>query len=400
MRFAEGHARRAPSIAALVFSAALLTKLACRRRRHLPRCPSPPLPPSPAAHRLGRAQTTPVPDASSLCSCLRRRHAAAARRSARLALQGPGHPADWRRQQHRLLQRRASRLSRVSRHPPAAVQWRQLGGQAAVYTLQGQGLWRKLPPGRPPDRGGLRGLRGAGGCLAGAGARWWRRLASALHCTAHQACPAAACSASQRCLLRLLLQQADATAPSPFAAAASPQVFDSGSRTLLRQFKGGHKAPVHVAKFAADQQHVLTGGDDGLLILWDVISGQQVSAGQQHWAAIGSTGQHWAARGSTGQHGAARGSTGHHWTPLGSGGGMHQRRRSCRLSHVFPASGGAAKRAGSAVAAAVAGLCRSPHAICVLLLAAVQVSNFRGHSDYIRSAALSPASEDVWATSR
>jgi hypothetical protein len=34
-------------------------------------------------------------------------------------------------------------------------------------------------------------------------------------------------------------------------------------------------------------------------------------------------------------------------------------------------------------------------AVCV----AVQVSNFRGHSDYIRSAALSPASEDVWATS-
>ena len=53
------------------------------------------------------------------------------------------------------------------------------------------------------------------------------------------------------------------------------QVFDSGSRTLLRQFKG-HKAPVHVARFAADQLHVLSGGDDGLLALWDVTSGHQV----------------------------------------------------------------------------------------------------------------------------
>jgi U3 small nucleolar RNA-associated protein 15 len=55
------------------------------------------------------------------------------------------------------------------------------------------------------------------------------------------------------------------------------QVFDSGSRALLRQLKG-HKAPVHVARFAADQLHVLSGGDDGVVAVWDVTSGQQVSS--------------------------------------------------------------------------------------------------------------------------
>lgn len=52
-------------------------------------------------------------------------------------------------------------------------------------------------------------------------------------------------------------------------------MFDAGSRTLLRQFKG-HRAPVHVARFAADQLHVVTGGDDGVVALWDITSGQQV----------------------------------------------------------------------------------------------------------------------------
>lgn len=54
------------------------------------------------------------------------------------------------------------------------------------------------------------------------------------------------------------------------------QIFDSGSRALLRQLKA-HKAPVHVARFAADQLHVLSGGDDGMVATWDVTSGQQVS---------------------------------------------------------------------------------------------------------------------------
>lgn len=39
------------------------------------------------------------------------------------------------------------------------------------------------------------------------------------------------------------------------------QVFDANSRTLLRQLKG-HRRPVHVARFALDRLHVLSGSDD------------------------------------------------------------------------------------------------------------------------------------------
>lgn len=55
------------------------------------------------------------------------------------------------------------------------------------------------------------------------------------------------------------------------------KVFDSSSRLLLRQFKG-HKAPVHVVGFTENQLHVLSGGDDGLVALWDITSGQRVSS--------------------------------------------------------------------------------------------------------------------------
>ena len=113
--------------------------------------------------------------------------------------------------------------------------------------------------------------------------------ACSLRCAACQACLTAGCGARQRCcvgcaLLALQRPLTPHTHTHTHAPCLPPllltcaQVFDAGSRTLLRQFKGGHKAPVHVAKFAADQQHVLTGGDDGLLILWDVTSGQQVGA--------------------------------------------------------------------------------------------------------------------------
>jgi WD40 repeat protein len=152
------------------------------------------------------------------------------------------------------------------------------------------------------------------GPLAGGGGGWrcLGAVVAALHCIALliSLVPLlAGASRSAACWAAFPLPVADATALSlPLCRRFPPQVFDSGSRTLLRQFKGGHKAPVHVAKFAADQQHVLTGGDDGLLILWDVISGQQVSTGQQHWPAApgSSTGQQqWtAALGSTGGCGA------------------------------------------------------------------------------------------------
>lgn len=44
------------------------------------------------------------------------------------------------------------------------------------------------------------------------------------------------------------------------------QVFDVGSRAVLRQLKG-HQRPVHVARFSPDKLHVLSGGDDATVRL-------------------------------------------------------------------------------------------------------------------------------------
>lgn len=53
------------------------------------------------------------------------------------------------------------------------------------------------------------------------------------------------------------------------------QVFDAGSRSVLRQLKG-HSRPVHVTRFASDKTHVLSGGDDVTLRWWDLSSGKQL----------------------------------------------------------------------------------------------------------------------------
>lgn len=53
------------------------------------------------------------------------------------------------------------------------------------------------------------------------------------------------------------------------------QVFDAGSRTVLRQFKG-HKRPCHVTRFSPDRLHVLSGGDDVTVRWWDMASGAQL----------------------------------------------------------------------------------------------------------------------------
>lgn len=53
------------------------------------------------------------------------------------------------------------------------------------------------------------------------------------------------------------------------------QVFDANSRSVLRQLKG-HQRPVHVTRFAPDKTHVMSGGDDVTLRLWDISSGKQV----------------------------------------------------------------------------------------------------------------------------
>lgn len=105
--------------------------------------------------------------------------------------------------------------------------------------------------------------------------------------TLHFQVPVPACAAFPTCICLNLafcmrsarLWQRGALSSFAFAACLSLQVFDAGSRTLLRQFKG-HKAAVHVARFAADSLNVVTGGDDGLVLMWDVTSGQQVRG---HW---------------------------------------------------------------------------------------------------------------------
>lgn len=59
------------------------------------------------------------------------------------------------------------------------------------------------------------------------------------------------------------------------------RVFDTESRTLLRQLTG-HKRPVHVTEFAADTSHVVSGGDDATVRLWDITTGQQTSRFDGH----------------------------------------------------------------------------------------------------------------------
>lgn len=59
------------------------------------------------------------------------------------------------------------------------------------------------------------------------------------------------------------------------------QVFDAGSRSLLRQFKG-HKRPVHFTRYAKDKIHVLSAGDDATVRWWDVAAQEAVSVMTEH----------------------------------------------------------------------------------------------------------------------
>jgi len=59
------------------------------------------------------------------------------------------------------------------------------------------------------------------------------------------------------------------------------QLFDMGSRTVMRQFVGHSKA-VHVAKFAADGARLFTASDDGRAVCWDVAGEAQVCALEGH----------------------------------------------------------------------------------------------------------------------
>jgi U3 small nucleolar RNA-associated protein 15 len=63
--------------------------------------------------------------------------------------------------------------------------------------------------------------------------------------------------------------------PDPDPDPGPWQVFDAGSRGVLRQFKA-HKRPTRVARFAPDKLHVLSGSDDVTVRWWDVTSGAQL----------------------------------------------------------------------------------------------------------------------------
>jgi WD40 repeat protein len=59
------------------------------------------------------------------------------------------------------------------------------------------------------------------------------------------------------------------------------QVFDAGSRSVLRQFKG-HARPCQVVRWSPDKLHLLSGSDDVTLRWWDITQGTQLA----RWGAL------------------------------------------------------------------------------------------------------------------
>ncbi|KAI8319199.1 WD40 repeat-like protein [Martensiomyces pterosporus] len=59
------------------------------------------------------------------------------------------------------------------------------------------------------------------------------------------------------------------------------QVFDVGSRAILRTFKG-HTDPVHITRFLPNKVHVLSGSDDKTVRVWDIPSQTAVNEFTDH----------------------------------------------------------------------------------------------------------------------
>ncbi|TPX56790.1 hypothetical protein PhCBS80983_g04273 [Powellomyces hirtus] len=64
-------------------------------------------------------------------------------------------------------------------------------------------------------------------------------------------------------------------------ATGQVQLFDLGSRAILRTMKG-HDGPVHVAKFSPDHMQVLSGSDDKTVRVWDVATEKEVAIFSEH----------------------------------------------------------------------------------------------------------------------
>ncbi|RDD45049.1 U3 small nucleolar RNA-associated protein 15-like protein [Trichoplax sp. H2] len=59
------------------------------------------------------------------------------------------------------------------------------------------------------------------------------------------------------------------------------QVFDTHSRTVLRQLHG-HKRAAHVARFAMNNLHIISASDDKLVRCWDLPTGKEVVIFDEH----------------------------------------------------------------------------------------------------------------------
>jgi U3 small nucleolar RNA-associated protein 15 len=59
------------------------------------------------------------------------------------------------------------------------------------------------------------------------------------------------------------------------------QVFDVGTRAILRSFRG-HTGAVRVTRFAADQTHVISMSDDKTVRYWDLTTEQSIATIHAH----------------------------------------------------------------------------------------------------------------------
>lgn len=62
----------------------------------------------------------------------------------------------------------------------------------------------------------------------------------------------------------------------------STQLFDLGSRTVMRSFAGHGGRAVHVARFSSDGARLFTAADDGRAVCWDIASERQLCALEDH----------------------------------------------------------------------------------------------------------------------
>lgn len=126
------------------------------------------------------------------------------------------------------------------RHPGAFVQRTHTAAGAAGHTLQRHRILGVLQSGRPVADGWRREWYCAGALRQATQSRL------VLHLEIRWSC--------------VVIESHSAVVPD-WEYCFYEQVFDVGSRAVLRQLKG-HQRPVHVARFSPDKLHVLSGGDD------------------------------------------------------------------------------------------------------------------------------------------